>query len=82
MNEWRIEGEISGIGTIAEGHGIRELQRLRDHYSNGKNWRKKKGFAVVIFPDTGRRFDAEIHWYEAHGVGKIELKIKAMKPKP
>jgi hypothetical protein len=73
---WRIEGELSGIETIAEGHGIRDLQYLREEYPNGKNWRKKKGFAKIVYLKTGETEQAEIHWYEAHGIGKVELKIK------
>jgi hypothetical protein len=81
-NAWHIDGVIAGIETIAEGHGIRELKRLREQYPTGKNWSKKKGFATVNFLRSGKSFDAEIHWYEAHGIGRVETKIKTMKPKP
>ena len=69
-----IIGEIHAIETIAESHGIRELTQLRQRYGNG-NWRKKKGIAMVELPD-GAIIKAEIHWYEAHGIGKVKLKIK------
>ena len=69
-----IIGEIHAIETIAEGHGIRELTQLQQRYGYG-NWRKKKGIAIVELPD-GAMIKAEIHWYEAHGIGKVKLKIK------
>jgi hypothetical protein len=56
---------------------VREIQGfLREQYPGGKNWRKKKGFPLVYYIDTGETERAEIHWYEAHGIGKVELKIK------
>jgi len=69
-----IVGEIVAIEIIAEGHGIRELAQLRQRHGYG-NWRKKKGVAMVKLPD-GTVAKAEIHWYEAHGIGKVKLKIK------
>ena len=77
MSEWELVGEIAGSETFAEGSGIRELHRLLDAYS-GKNWRKRKGLATIRFIDTGLICRAEIRWYEAHGVGKVELKIKEL----
>ena len=61
---------------LAQGGGsaIRELSRLRKFHGLG-NWRKRKGFATVRLPDGSLR-DAEIHWYEANGIGKREFKIK------
>lgn len=71
----KIRGEVYAIETIAEGYGIRELAQLRKQYGLG-NWRKKKGIAIVELPN-GISAKAEIHWYEAHGIGgKIKLKIK------
>jgi len=70
----RIVGQISEIETIAEGHGIRELAYLRKQYGHG-NWRKKKGIAAIKLPD-GSTAQAEIHWYEAHGIGKVKMKLK------
>ncbi len=60
--------------TFARGTGIRELPRLRKMYGIG-NWRKRKGIATVRLAD-GTVHDAEIHWYEATGIGKREFKIK------
>ncbi|MBU0753207.1 MAG: hypothetical protein KJ787_02735 [Gammaproteobacteria bacterium] len=72
--EFQIVGAVTSIETIAEGAGIRDLAMLRKRYGLGK-WRKKKGIAAVRLPD-GTTAMAEIHWYEAHGIGKVKLKIK------
>lgn len=72
--DFRIVGQIERIETIAEGSGIRDLAMLRRRYGLG-NWRKKKGVAEVQLAD-GSTAMAEIHWYEAHGIGKVNLKIK------
>ena len=72
--EFCIVGKIENVETIAEGSGIRDLALLRQRYGLG-NWRKKKGVATVRLPD-GTSARAEIHWYEAHGIGKVKLKIK------
>jgi len=77
MANWRIIGEILDTETIASGRGIRELRRLKKAYG-GRNWRKKKGTANVAFGATGKVIAAEIHWYEAHGVGRVEWKIKRL----
>lgn len=69
-----IVGQIRGSETIASGHGIRELAQLQKHFGRG-NWRKVKGFAIVRL-DDGTIAEAEIHWYEAHGIGKRWMKIK------
>lgn len=74
---WELAGPITGEETIATGSGIRELKRLRDRYG-GRTWRKKKGFARVRFSPSGRVEEAELHWYEAQGVGKVELKLKSL----
>jgi hypothetical protein len=69
-------GEITHIETFAVGSSIREIARLRKIYGRGR-WRKRKGFAQVRLPDgTIRR--AEIHWYEATGIGRREMKIKRL----
>jgi hypothetical protein len=72
--EFEILGPIAHIETIAENTGIRELAMLRRRYGTGK-WRKKKGVATVRLPD-GTTATAEVHWYEAHGIGRVKLKIK------
>jgi hypothetical protein len=69
-----VIGEIVGAETFAIGQGIRELARLRKIYGRGR-WRKRKGFATVRLPDGAVR-RAEIHWYEAAGLGRKEFKIK------
>jgi hypothetical protein len=69
-----IISEIAGIGTIAVGARIRDVKRLRRNYGKGR-WRKLKGTAVVRLAN-GRIRLAELHWYEAHGIGKKEIKRK------
>ncbi len=69
-----ILGKILDIETIAQGRGIRELERLRKVYGPGR-WRKRKGVARVRLPDS-TIVTAEVHWYEAHGLGRKEFKIK------
>lgn len=69
-----IVGEIASVETIAQGNGIRDLAKLRSQHGLG-SWRKKKGIAHVRLPD-GVIVLAEVHWYEAHGIGKVKLKIK------
>ena len=72
--DFSILGEITEIETFAVGRQIRELKRLRRQYGRGR-WRKRKGVARVRLSDgTVRR--AELHWYEATGVGQKEIKIK------
>ncbi|SDY50289.1 Integrase core domain-containing protein, partial [Allochromatium warmingii] len=66
--------DIREIQLIATGTGIRDLTRLNRQYGRGK-WRKSKGFAAVRLLD-GTVHTAEIHWYEAHGIGKKEFKLK------
>ncbi len=71
---FEIVGEITVVETIASGRGIRDLRRLRNNYGKGR-WRKLKGTARVRLA-SGRIRLAELHWYEAHGIGKKELKRK------
>ncbi len=71
---FEILGDIRQIETFASGRGIRELARLQKAYGRG-NWRKRKGVAEVRLPDGTVRL-AEIHWYEASGIGRKEFKIK------
>ena len=71
-----ILGKISQPQTIATGSAIREIERLKRVYGPGR-WRKRKGFARVRFPD-GTISRAEVHWYEAHGIGPREFKIKRL----
>lgn len=69
-----IIGQISNRQTIASGNSIRELDRLQNSYGNGR-WRKHKGEATVQLRN-GKMEKVELHWYEAHGVGRVEEKIK------
>jgi hypothetical protein len=71
---FEILGEISNIETFATGTGIRERARLRRIYGRGR-WRKRKGMARIRLSD-GSLHQAEIHWYEASGIGRREFKIK------
>jgi hypothetical protein len=72
--DFEIVSEISNIETIATGPGVRDRARLRKRYGEAR-WRKLKGIANVRLV-SGRIRLAEIHWYEAHGIGKREFKIK------
>ena len=71
---FEIIGKITNIETIAVGNSIREVLRLRKLYGIGR-WRKLKGTATICLSDR-TVCKAEIHWYEAHGIGKKEIKIK------
>ncbi len=71
---FEILGDISDLETIATGAGIREVARLRKIHGGGR-WRKRKGFEEVRLGD-GTIVRAELHWYEATGIGKREFKIK------
>lgn len=73
---FEILGEIEHAETFAVGAAIRELARLRRLYGKGR-WRKRKGIARVRLSDGSLHF-AEIHWYEASGIGKKEFKIKRL----
>ena len=71
---FKILGRIPDIETIAVGNAIREIRRLRRTYGLGR-WRKRKGVATVELRNGSIRV-AELHWYEAHGIGPREYKIK------
>ena len=72
--DFEIVSEITDIETIAAGTGVRDRARLRRQYGRGR-WRKLKGVARVRLL-SGRIRLAEVHWYEAHGIGKKEFKLK------
>ena len=72
--DFEIVSEITEVEVIATGTGIRDRGRLRKKYGKGR-WRKLKGVATVRLIDGAIRL-AEIHWYEAHGIGKREFKLK------
>jgi len=71
---FEIIGDITDIEPIAVGSAIREVVRLRKQYGRGR-WRKLKGIALIRLAN-GRIRRAELHWYEAHGIGKREIKRK------
>jgi hypothetical protein len=73
--DFEILGEITVLEIIASGREIRDLMRLQRIYGKGR-WRKMKGSARVRLRNGDARL-AEVHWYEAHGVGKLEFKRKS-----
>jgi hypothetical protein len=72
--KFEIVGSIEGVKVIASGPGIRVRSYLRKAYGQGR-WRKLKGVATVRLPNGAFR-RVELHWYEAHGIGKRDIKIK------
>lgn len=70
----KILGEIRNPETIAAGTSVRQRRRLKSPYGEGR-WRKLKGLAKVELA-SGEVRDAEVHWYEASGIGRREIKIK------
>ncbi len=72
--KFEVVGPIRGIEVIASGLGVQVRSYLRKAYGRGR-WRKVKGIATVRLPNGARR-EVELHWYEAHGIGKRDLKIK------
>lgn len=72
---FEIIGEITDIERIAVGNRIRDIRRLRKQFGSGR-WRKLKGVATVRLIN-GRIRKVELHWYEAHSIGKKKLKIKS-----
>ncbi len=74
MASFEIISDITDIEVIAIGNSIRDLERLREQYGDGR-WRKMKGIAMIQL-SNGHVRKAEIHWYEAHGIGRKEFKRK------
>jgi hypothetical protein len=74
MMEFEIVGEIREIETIATGRGVYIRRYLERTHGRGR-WRKRKGRATVQLAD-GTVCEAEIHWFEAHGIGRKDCKIK------
>ncbi len=72
--QFEIIGEITDIEAIATSSGIHILPMLRKRYGSGR-WRKVKGTATVRLYDGTIRL-AEVHWFEAHGIGKRKMRIK------
>ena len=73
---FEIINEIKNVETIAVGGNIRDIMRLRKQYGVGR-WRKMKGVANVRL-QSGSIRNAELHWYEAHGIGRRKMKIKRL----
>ena len=71
---FEIIGEIKDIETIAIGGRIRDIMRIQKQFGHGR-WRKLKGIGKVRL-ESGRICNAELHWYEAHGIGRKKMKIK------
>lgn len=71
---FEVVGEIDDIEVIARGVSVRRRQKLNRAFGRGR-WRKMKGRALVVL-SSGQRRSVELHWYEAHGIGQRELKIK------
>ena len=69
-----VLGSIENVEQIASGRGIREVGRLKKAYGKGR-WRKMKGIGAVRLPNS-EIVTADVHWYEASGIGKREFKIK------
>ena len=72
--DFEILSDVVDIEQIAVNLSIRERRRLQARFG-GRRWRKLKGTALVRFPN-GEVRRAEIHWYEAHGVGRRKMKVK------
>ena len=71
---FEILGKIEKIETMAVGGRIRDIMRIRKQFGPGR-WRKRKGVASVRLAGGATRL-AEVHWYEAHGIGRKKMKIK------
>ena len=71
-----VIGEIAEVEIIAAGNSIRDIRRLRKQYGSGR-WRKLKGVMLVRLAD-GSVMNAEVHWYETHGIGRKEVKVKRL----
>jgi len=71
-----LRGEITEVEIIAVGKAVQVRSRLVKAYGRGR-WRKLKGIALVELPD-GTVHQAELHWYEAHGIGRKDMKVKRL----
>jgi hypothetical protein len=74
VRRFEIINDVSDVEPVAVGRHIRDLARLRKRYGHGR-WRKMKGVATIRLAN-GRVRRAELHWYEAHGIGRREFKRK------
>ena len=78
--KFEVVGNIEQVETIAAGPSVKVRSYLRKIYGRGR-WRKMKGRATVRLAN-GKLRRVELHWYEAHGIGKRDLKIKDYLDKP
>jgi hypothetical protein len=78
--QFEIVAPFVNVERIATGAGIRQIRRLRRLYGQGE-WTKRKGTTMVRLADGTIRV-AEVHWYEAHGIGRKEIKIKRFLDEP
>ncbi len=72
--EFEFLSEITDVEIVAAGRGVYIRRYLDRVYGKGR-WRKMKGVAAVQFAD-GTIHQAEIHWFEARGIGRKDFKIK------
>lgn len=77
-SEVEVVGDIESIETLAAGVGVR-VRRHLDRLHGKRRWRKRKGIAMVRLAD-GAIARAEVHWFEGHGAGRVDLKIKRLLP--
>jgi hypothetical protein len=77
---FEVVGEIGQIETIAAGPSVKVRAFLRKTYGRGR-WRKRKGIGTVRL-QNGKLRRVELHWYEAHGIGRRDMKIKDYSDKP
>jgi hypothetical protein len=78
--KFEIVGEIDQIETIASGRGVKIRALLQKIHGRGR-WRKRKGVAIIRLPNGALR-RVELHWYEAHGIGRRDFKIKTYLDEP
>jgi hypothetical protein len=71
---FKLVGKIERIEVIAVGRSIRTLPALKRRFGSGR-WRKLKGMGLIELSDESVRL-AELHWYEAHGIGRVLMKVK------
>jgi hypothetical protein len=76
LKGFKLRSDFSDVKVIAVKKSIRILPKLEKLYGSGR-WRKVKGIALVELPD-GTVSNAELHWYEAHGIGRKEMKVKRL----
>jgi hypothetical protein len=73
-DSFELLGDLRQIEIIASGRGVHVSNWLKKRYG-GNRWRKMKGIALIR-EDDGEIYEAEVHWFEAHGVGRVNWKIK------